>query len=323
MQIYTDLQDINISERTAVALGNFDGVHVGHIAVMEAALNAAAEQRLKSLCFTFSNHPFNFIMHRTADDDEAVKYICTEDEKIKLLEKMGFDILVNIPFDETIMTTRADSFFNDIIVSTLNAGYVSVGFNYTYGVRAEGKSEDLIAACDKAGIGVSVHDAVKVDDTIVSSTLIRNMISVGDMEAVEKYLGRPLSFDGVVKHGKHIGTGNGVPTINIPAPKERIHPPHGVYFSRITVGGKTYDSISNIGVNPTVNDDPSVKTIETFIFDFDEDVYGDDVTVYFYYFSRGERRFGSKEELFAQINSDCEDAKKFHENRRKNGEINV
>lgn len=323
MQIYTDLQDINITDRTAVALGNFDGVHLGHIAVMNDALNAASEQGLKSLCFTFSNHPFNFIMHRTADDEDGVKYICTEEEKIRLLENMGFDILVNIPFDENIMTTRADSFFNDIIVTALNAGYVSVGFNYTYGVRAEGKSSDLVRSCENAGIGVNVCDAVKVDSTVVSSTLIRNMIGSGDMEAVRKYLGRPLSFDGVVKHGKHIGTSNGVPTINIPAPNERMLPPNGVYFSRITVGGNTYDSISNIGTNPTVNDDPSKKTIETFIFDFDEDVYGDDVTVYFEHFSRGEIHFGSKDELFAQIYRDCEDARKFHANRRENSVRNV
>ncbi len=316
MQIFTNLQDINLIDKTAVALGNFDGIHLGHRAVMEDAVRTASEKGLKSLCFTFSNHPFNFISHRTEADDDGVKLICTEEEKIKLVEAMGFDILVNIPFDEQIMNMRASDFFSEIIVSALNSAYVSVGFNYTYGVRAEGKSDDLIAECTKAGIGVNINDAVKVDGVIVSSTLIRKKIHDGDMEAVAAYLGRPYTFEGTVKHGRHIGSKNGVPTINIPAPGRQMLPPNGVYFSTITLDGRTYNSVSNIGINPTVNDDPTIKTIETNIFDFNDDVYGDEVTVSFDHFSRGERRFGSKDELFAQINTDISNALEFHENRK-------
>lgn len=320
MQIYNSLDELNLTDKTAVALGNFDGLHVGHRAIMSDAIKASKEQGLKSLCFTFSNHPFNYILQRTEDDPDAVKLICTEEEKAELVSDMGFDILVNIPFDDTVMKMRAHAFFHDIILDKLNAGFISVGFNYTYGARAEGKPEDLIRECNEAGVGVSIHDAVTVGGRVVSSTLIREMISTGNMERTAMYLGRPYAFSGTVKHGRHIGTSGGFPTINIPAPARQMLPPNGVYFSRIVINGIEFKSISNIGVNPTVSQDSDQaelitkpqKTIETFIFDFDRDVYGDDVTVYFDHFSRGERKFRSREELFDQISRDCDQARAFH-----------
>ena len=256
MEIYTSLDQINISEKTSVALGNFDGLHEGHRVIMEDAIRSAKEQGLRSLCFTFSNHPFNFILQRSDDDPDAVKLICTEEEKIELVRGMGFDILVNVPFDETIMKMRAHAFFEDIIIGVLNAGCVSVGFNYTYGARAEGKPGDLVRECEAAGIGVNIHEAVTVGGRVVSSTLIREMISTGNMERTAMYLGRPYSFSGKVRHGRHLGSKNGFPTVNIPAPDRQMLPPSGVYFSRIVICGIEYKSISNIGVNPTVNQKP-------------------------------------------------------------------
>ena len=305
MKIYTDLENLNITEKTSVALGNFDGLHVGHREIMQTAIDAAKEGGMKSLCFTFSNHPFNFILQRDDSDPDAVKLICTEEEKIALVEGMGFDILVNIPFDESIMTMRAHDFFETIVLSKLNAGFVSVGFNYTYGARAEGKPDMLVRECEAAGIRCNIHEAVVVEGNVVSSTLIREMISTGNMEMTAKLLGRPYSFSGTVSHGKRLGSKMGIPTINIPAPARQMLPPNGVYFSRINIGGKTYKSVSNIGVNPTVNKAGAAKTIETNIFDFDEDAYGKDVTVYFDHFSRGERKFRDKDELFEQIARDC------------------
>ena len=322
MIIYNSLDELNITEKTSVALGNFDGLHVGHRVIMEDAIRSAKEQGLRSLCFTFSNHPFNFILQRSDDDPDAVKLICTEEEKIELVRGMGFDILVNVPFDETIMKMRAHAFFEDIIIGVLNAGCVSVGFNYTYGARAEGKPGDLVRECEAAGIGVNIHEAVTVGGRVVSSTLIREMISTGNMERTAMYLGRPYSFSGKVRHGRHLGSKNGFPTVNIPAPDRQMLPPSGVYFSRIVICGIEYKSISNIGVNPTVNQDDDHaeltskphKTIETFIFDFDKDIYGDEITVYFDHFSRGERKFRSREELFEQISRDCDQARAFHYN---------
>ena len=311
MEIINSLDQLNLTYKTSVALGNFDGIHVGHREIFRAALDAAAEKDLKSLCFTFSNHPFNFILRREDSDPDAVKLICTEDEKKALIEDMGFDILVNVPFDEHIMKMQAHDFFSDIVRDKLNAGYVSVGFNYTYGARATGRPDTLRRECEAAGIGVSIHDAVIVDGDVVSSTLIREMIATGNMEMTAKLLGRPYSFAGMVKHGKRLGSRMGIPTINIPAPDRQMLPPNGVYFSRILIDGVTYISVSNIGVNPTVNNDSRRKTIETNIFDFDDDAYGKEVTVFFDHFSRGERKFRNQEELFAQIARDCENARNY------------
>ena len=314
MNIFNSLDQLNIEEKTSVALGNFDGIHIGHREIFRAALDAAEEQDLRSLCFTFSNHPFNFILRRDDSDPDAVKLICTEEEKIALIENMGFDILVNVPFDEHIMTMQAHDFFRDIVKDKLNAGFISVGFNYTYGARAMGRPDTLRTECEEAGIGLSVHDAVIVEGEVVSSTLIREMIATGNMEMTAKLLGRPYSFTGTVRHGKRLGSRMGIPTINIPAPARQMLPPNGVYFSRILIDGVTYNSVSNIGINPTVNDDSSLKTIETNIFDYngaDGGAYGKEITVYFDHFSRGERKFRDKEELFAQIARDCQNAENY------------
>lgn len=308
MIVINDLDQLNLAKKTSVALGNFDGIHIGHREIFLAALAGAKEQDLDSLCFTFSNHPFNFILRRDDSDPDAVKLICTEEEKIALIENMGFDILVNVPFDEYIMTMQAHDFFENIVKDKLNAGYVSVGFNYTYGARAMGRPDTLRKECEAAGIGLSIHEAVVVDGEVVSSTLIREMIATGNMEMTAKLLGRPYSFTGTVRHGKRLGSRMGIPTINIPAPARQMLPPNGVYFSRIHIDGADYNSVSNIGLNPTVNKGSRQKTIETNIFDYDDDAYGKEVTVYFDHFSRGERKFRNKEELFAQISRDCENA---------------
>ena len=334
MKIYNSLEHPDIGRfaedgsavKTAVALGNFDGLHIGHHVVMEDAVRTAKERDMLSLCFTFSNHPFNYILQRSDDDPDAVRLICTEGEKEQLIRDMGFDILVNIPFDETVMTMKAQTFFDDIILAKLNAGYVSAGFNYTYGARAEGKPPLLIRQCEAAGIEAKIHDEVSVDGRTVSSTLIREMIAAGNMEMTARYLGRPYSFEGRVCHGKKLGSRMGIPTVNIPVPARQMLPPSGVYYSRIKLDGTVYCSISNIGINPTLNDPGkavSEKRIETFIFDFDSDIYGSDVTVYFDHYARAERRFGSKEELFAQIASDCEDAKRFHATIHRSADMDM
>lgn len=312
MQLINSLDELHIKDRTAVALGNFDGVHIGHRKIMENALGSAKDKDLKALCFTFSNHPFNFILGRDEDDPAAIKLICSEEDKISLIESMGFDILVNVPFDERVMKMRAHDFFSDVLLDRLNAGCISVGFNYSYGARAEGKPEMLMEECAEHGIGCRIQEAVRIDGKVVSSTLIREMISAGDMESARKYLGRPLMFSGRVGHGNRIGSANGCPTANIIPAADRMLPPYGVYFTHTAVDGKVYDSVSNLGVRPTIDPGSRVRSIETNLFDFDGDLYNKDIVVTFERFSRGEKEFASREELFAQIAEDCRNALEYH-----------
>lgn len=310
MEIFTSLNDIKINSKTAVALGTFDGIHLGHKVILEEALNAARGDNSKSLCFTFSNIPFNFIMDRDENDPHAIKYIASNEEKISIMKKMGFDYLANIPFDESMMKMRAKTFFHDILINTLNASFISVGFNYTYGARAEGRADDLIDEGKREGIKVMVHDAVCVDGDVVSSTLIREMILKGEVDRVSNYLGRTYGFKGRVEHGKKIGSRMGFPTVNIIAPWNKVLPPNGVYFSTMELDGSIYNSISNIGVKPTVG--PADKTIETYIFDFNDETYGKEVIVKFEKFLREEIHFDSKLQLHKQIEKDCESAIKYH-----------
>lgn len=304
MQVFTSIDDIRIEERTAVALGNFDGIHVGHTEILKDALKAAADKGIKSLCYTFSNHPFNFIMHREATDPEALKLICSEEDKVSILEAMGFDYLVNVPFDEVTMKMRAHEFFEGILVDKLNVAIVSVGFNYTYGTRAEGRAEDLVRDGGTRGIEVHVHDAVKCGDEVVSSTLIRETIAAGEMAKAEELLGRPYSFRGVVEHGKSVGRQKGFPTINIVPAADRTLPPRGVYAAITSVDGVEYKSIVNIGTQPTF--DGNTTKIESHLFDYDGDAYDKNIIVSLKKFIRPEMKFASSEELYEQIKKDCE-----------------
>lgn len=304
MQIFTSLDDINICEKTSVALGNFDGIHIGHKVILEDAIKTAAECELKSLCYTFSNHPFNYIMGREDNDSDAIKLICSEKEKIEILKSMGFDYLVNVPFDEFTMKMRADVFFNDVIVKSLNAKAIAVGFNYSYGVRAEGKADDLVRAGKENDIDVHVHDAVRLHDKVVSSTLIRDTLEEGRLDLVKDYLGREYTFAGRVEHGKSIGHELGFPTINIMPDCNRALPPFGVYSGVTFVDGEEYRSIINIGSQPTF--DGKTIRIESHLFDYSGDAYGKEATVKFIDFIRPEMKFDSAVELKRQIEQDCE-----------------
>lgn len=307
MQIFNLHEQINISEKTAVALGNFDGIHIGHTEILKCALDSAREKGIKSLCYTFSNHPFNFIMKREADDPDALKLICSESEKIALLEKMGFDYLVNVPFDETAMKMHAHDFFEQIIVDKLNAAVISVGFNYTYGTRAEGKAEDLIRDGAAQGIDVYVHDAVMYEEFVVSSTLIREKIACGDMHQVAELIGRPYSISGMAVHGKSLGRKMGYPTINIEPAMDRALPSRGVYAAITEIDGSRYSSIVNIGTQPTF--DGGTTRVETHLFDYSGDAYDKEVIVYFNEFIRPEMKFDSPDKLYEQISKDCDKVK--------------
>lgn len=291
-----------IDEKTVVALGNFDGIHAGHKVILEDAFNVAIEEGIKALCFTFSNHPYNFILNKDENDPDALKLICSESDKIKMIEKMGFDYLINIPFDEKIMNMPAQSFFDDILLRKLNAQTISVGFNYTYGVNAEGNAETLYLSGKDAGIDVRVHDAVKIFHNVVSSTLIRETLAEGNIESVSMYLDREYSITDHVSDGMKKGHTIGYPTINFPTSKNILYPKNGVYASHTVIDGKEYKSITNIGVKPTMGG--ADKTIETHILEFEGELYGKKVKVVFEHFIRDEEKFSSIEELSNQISND-------------------
>jgi riboflavin kinase/FMN adenylyltransferase len=309
MKVYRSLEGVDAGPGTVVALGNFDGVHIAHRKILETAVREAAARGCLSACYTFSNHPREFFKDLGVID-RTLGYICTDDEKLELIEAAGIDVVVDIPFDGSVMKMPPDVFVGDVLAGTLKAKGVSCGFNYRFGAKAAGDTEMLRREGSRLGFDVFVHDAVEINGMIVSSTAIRQAIEAGDMETASAMLGRYFSATGEVVRGTHIGTRIGAPTANIAIDRSRVAPPNGVYYTYSVIGGKRMPSVTNVGVKPTVGD--FEKSIETHVFGAHGELYGEDMEVDFIKWKRPERKFDSIDELRRQIDADMADAAAFH-----------
>lgn len=305
MKIFNSLDEIKNIENTAVALGNFDGVHLGHQTIIKQTVAKAKENWLKSAVFTFSNHPKNLI-----ESGNKVKNIIYEDEKIRQIENLGVDYLFNIPFTEEIMKMSPEAYIKNLIVDTFKAKEVFCGFNYHFGFKAMGGGEFLKELGESMGFNVTQIAPVTVDNDVVSSTLIRNIIKSGDMAECTKYLGRPYDIIGEVVVGNRLGKTIGFPTSNITIDENMVTPPNGVYITFCVYNGVRYPSVTNVGVKPTIG--TFKKNMETHIFNFNKELYGKKIKVEFIKRTRPEVKFNSKEELARQIAKDCVIAKEYH-----------
>lgn len=305
MVVFNCLEDIKNIEPCCVALGNFDGVHVGHQALISKAVDKAKKFGIKSGVFTFSTHPKNLI-----PGQKPVKNIIYQEEKAALLEKLGVDYLFNIEFTKEIMTTPPEEYIRMFLVEKFNAKEVFCGFNYRYGFKAAGDG-DLLRACgEKYGFNVNQIEPVIIDGDVVSSTLIRGLIMAGEMDECEKYLGRTYDIGGEVVVGNRLGKKIGFPTSNIMIDESMVSPPNGVYVTYCLYNGVRYPSITNVGVKPTIGD--FKKNMETHIFNFDKELYGKFIKIEFLKKTRDEVKFSSVEELSAQIERDCNLAREYH-----------
>ncbi len=306
MIIFRSLSEIKDIDRTVVALGNFDGVHIGHQALIDRAVKIAREKNLKSAVFTFSNHPKNVL-----SGSNVVRNIIYEDEKMRILERLGIDYVFSMDFDEYIMTMAPDVFIEKLMINKFNADTAVCGFNFTFGSKASGTADYLKAYCREHDLNVVVVDRVNLEGCIVSSTLIRQQILEGNMEAVSRLLGRTYTIRGTVVKGNALGRTIGFPTCNITIDETMVSPPNGAYVTRCRVGGEVFKSITNVGNKPTIG--TYRKSIETFIFDFKRDVYGELIEVEFIKMIREERKFPSLDELVAQLDNDVKAARDYHE----------
>ncbi|MGN1350575.1 MAG: bifunctional riboflavin kinase/FAD synthetase [Anaerovoracaceae bacterium] len=303
MVIFRNLEEIRNIEKTAVALGSFDGIHKGHQVLISRAVETAAAKGIRSAVFTFSDHPRNIIA-----GENVVRNIIYEDEKIEILENMGVDYLFSISFEE-IMKYSPQEFVDKLLVDKFLIDTAVCGFNFTFGYKAAGTA-DILKEMAKGRFNVSVVDPVMVEDQVVSSTLIREKIMAGDVEAVPKLLGRAFTIRGIVIHGNEIGRTIGFPTCNIVVDETMASLPNGVYMTYCYVKGVKHCSITNVGNKPTVGS--HAKNIETNIFDFDEDIYGERITVEFIRKIRDEKKFESLDALTAQIHSDSVLVRSYH-----------
>ena len=279
------------SEKTAVALGYFDGLHAGHVFVIGCAL----EQKLAPAVFTFN-------CDTTLPKFQSPEDIISFENKCEMLDKMGVKYLYAPDFAE-VCGLSDEEFVSEILVKRLNAAFACCGRNFRFGKNACGTPERLAEIGAKYGIKVKIADDVCLDGRIISSTHIRELIRNGEIEAANRLLGYELTFSLPVVHGNELGRTISFPTINQFIPETNIIPRFGVYKSFVYIDGKNYRGITNIGVRPTVGD-LKKAIMETHILGFDGDLYGRKIAVSLVKFLREERKFADLNELKKQISED-------------------
>ena len=297
-----------IEHASAVALGCFDGVHIGHSEIIKNAVKKAHEHSLTSVVWSFEAPPKSFF---AKDPDSQNALLTPLSEKRALIKELGADTLISVKFNEKIARLSPREFFTAILIKRLNAKYIFCGFNYRFGHKGGGDIALLRELCEEFGVTLCVADEIKLDGVTVSSSAIRSYLSSGDVEKAQKMLGRPFFLRGKVKDGQHLGRTLGFPTINQDVTENKLSIKNGVYFTKVSLNGKTKYGITNIGMRPTVNG--KYPVCETHILDFNENLYGKTVTVEFLKFLRSEKKFNSLEELTEQVHTDINLAKKYIE----------
>lgn len=275
-----------------VLLGDFDGVHLGHRAIVSEGVRLGKALSLPVCAWTF--------------DTIRAEALTRLDERIRLLKEAGVDFVELCDFD-SVRNMSCEDFVKSILRDRLNAEAVVCGYNYSFGRGGKGTPSDLKAICNAEGICVSVVDEVRLGDGEVSSSEIRRLIRNGRMSDAAGLLGRFWSCPGNVERGAGLGRTVGIPTVNVGTDR-LILPKNGVYATVTVVDGERYPSVTNVGLRPTVNDGRGV-TVESHIIDFEGDLYGHVVSVEFIERIRDERAFSSLEELSAQVKRDCNTAK--------------
>ncbi len=296
-------------QNTAVSLGKFDGIHMGHQSLIHSILSYK-EQGLKAVVFSFLVHPSILL------GEEELSLIITEEEKKKKLEKMEVDIFISYPFSKEMLSMEAEKFIKEILVDKLDAKVIVVGKDFRFGHNRKGDVRLLEQFASLYDYKVVIPDKVMLHGERISSTRIREAIEKGNMEVVKTLLGEPYSITGEVVHGKAIGRTIGMPTANVIPDNQKLSPPFGVYVSKTLVDGVWYEGITNIGIQPTITRE-KVKIAETFLFDYSGNLYGKEIQTNLYYFRRLEQRFATLEDLKEQIKRDCIFAKEYFEKQKK------
>lgn len=292
----------NEKKAYGVAIGNFDGVHKGHCFLAETLIKECNKLNLEPVAYTFKNHPFNYFNPKM-----PVKLIMSNEKKEELLKECGIKEVVFEDFDEKIAELSPEDFVRNVLVERLGAKLVVVGENFTFGKNNSGNASDLKKLGEKYGFSTIVVPSLKIEDNVVSSTLLRSLVMTGNVETFPKYAGRLYTIPGNVLHGREIGRTLGFPTANIEQDKGFVLPLPGVYETETKIGDKIYKGVTNVGNNPTFSLNHIV--VETHILDYNKDIYGKYIEVGFVRRLRGEIKFESIEALKKQIETDKNNVK--------------
>ena len=283
-----------------IALGFFDGVHLGHGALLRRAAEEAKKRGCESAVFTFDRPPKEVIT------GVPCPLINSPEDRAELVKRLyGIDEMLMVPFDDEMRTTPWDRFVTAILVGRYGAVHLVAGHDHHFGHKNQGSPELLREKCAELGLGCDIIPAVTIGGITVSSTHIRKLLEEGDVETARAFLGHPHVLTQTVGHGRQLGRTIGIPTANLVAPPHVLLPRRGVYAAKITLpDGRAFGGVTNVGVRPTVNNGQDV-TVEPWILDFDGDLYGQAIRVEFYRRLRDERKFDSLAALRSQIETDA------------------
>lgn len=287
----------------ALALGFFDGLHLGHQTLLHRIKEIGEQSGCMTLAYTFRNHPLTVLA-----PEFAPKLLTTPYEKTRLFSKVDVDQAWILPFDRSLADLSYQSFMLALL-DKLHIKHVVVGFNYVFGSERKGTPALLAQLGKRHGFEVHVMPSLEMDGQPISSTRIRQAVRAGEMETARRMLGRPYTLSGYVKHGQGLGHTRGVATANFTPPPSKALPPNGVYASKVVMDdGASFDAITNVGTRPSVNDDGRVNA-ETHILDFHGMIYEQHIDVQLYAMMRPERKFDSLNELYDQISRDVQQRK--------------
>jgi riboflavin kinase/FMN adenylyltransferase len=302
MKCFYSFDTVSIDSPTAVTIGMFDGLHLGHLKVIEGCLATSKLNQLKTCVITFSNHPAD---HFTGKRNELLMPM---QEKIEAFLNFGIDYLIIIPFDEYIVELPAKNFIKEHLIGSLKAKKVVLGYDNHFGKNREGSISYINEHFSDVIETISI-DVAKVDEVIVSSSQIKKYLSEGDITKANAMLGLPFSVSGNVVHGNHNGRKIGFPTANMALYADnKFIPQLGVYLCRVQIEAGLFYGLTNMGYRPTLNKDDGIH-IETHLLDFDGDIYGQKITIQFIEKIRCEKRFDSFDDLKNQIEADLAWAK--------------
>ncbi|MCM1135506.1 MAG: bifunctional riboflavin kinase/FAD synthetase [Clostridium sp.] len=309
MEIIQDTTEFMLESKSAVAIGKFDGVHKGHARLLSHILEQK-EKGMRAVVFTF--HPSATVFFGKKNLAKTIsEEITTRWEKRKLFEKMGVDILIEFPLNEQTAATPPEEFVKKYLTEQMRTAYLAAGADISFGYKGRGNQELLLKMAPDCGYQVRIIEKLYHGDREISSTYVREEVEKGDMVMAKELLGRYYSFDGRVEEGSRLGRKLGMPTLNLYPEKKKLLPPKGVYYSKVILEDKTYCGITNIGRKPTVNDTDAVD-VETYLYDFNRNVYGKEIVTELLQFKRPEHRFADVTELKAQMEKDIAEGRAFH-----------
>ncbi len=299
MEIIVGTTEFALDKATAVAIGKFDGVHTGHRRLLREILEQK-KNGLAACVFTFDPPPA--VLFGKSDGKE----LTTKEEKRVLFAQMGVDILIEFPLTMETAAMEPSEFASKILAKQMKAKFIAAGTDLSFGAKGAGNAKLLQNLSKKLGFEVKTIEKVCIDGREVNSTDIREQLKAGKIEQAVKYLGMSYPVIGTVVHGNQIGRTIGFPTVNLLPQTNKLLPPNGVYYSEVCVNGETYRAISNVGYKPTVTEE-KILGVESYLYDFDQDIYDETIEVYLFAFKRPEQRFESLDALKEQLKQDIAD----------------